>query len=108
MINVAVRRFMPGASLANVLVSSRLFRFGTMKLKTVVITGCTRALGRAMIHVFIDAGWQVDALRADGVEQRDDILRTHPNGLKALARSKDAFVKRLPMGIGAAGTPDRG
>jgi NAD(P)-dependent dehydrogenase (short-subunit alcohol dehydrogenase family) len=30
-----------------------------MKLKTVVITGCTRSLGRAMIPVFIDAGWQV-------------------------------------------------
>jgi NAD(P)-dependent dehydrogenase (short-subunit alcohol dehydrogenase family) len=30
-----------------------------MKLKAVVITGCTRGLGRAMIPVFIDAGWQV-------------------------------------------------
>lgn len=28
-------------------------------MKTVVITGCTRGLGRAMIPRFIDAGWQV-------------------------------------------------
>ncbi len=30
-----------------------------MKPKTVVITGCTRGLGRAMISHFIDAGWLV-------------------------------------------------
>jgi NAD(P)-dependent dehydrogenase (short-subunit alcohol dehydrogenase family) len=30
-----------------------------MKGKTVVITGCTRGLGRAMIPRFIEAGWQV-------------------------------------------------
>jgi NAD(P)-dependent dehydrogenase (short-subunit alcohol dehydrogenase family) len=30
-----------------------------MKGKTVVITGCTRGLGRAMIPRFIDAGWQI-------------------------------------------------
>ncbi|MEI7908500.1 MAG: SDR family NAD(P)-dependent oxidoreductase [Verrucomicrobiota bacterium] len=30
-----------------------------MKPKTVVITGCTRGLGRAMVPAFIDAGWQV-------------------------------------------------
>lgn len=30
-----------------------------MQLKTVVITGCTRGLGRAMIPRFIDAGWQI-------------------------------------------------
>lgn len=30
-----------------------------MKPKTVVITGCTRGLGRAMIPRFIDAGWQI-------------------------------------------------
>jgi NAD(P)-dependent dehydrogenase (short-subunit alcohol dehydrogenase family) len=30
-----------------------------MKTKTVVITGCTRGLGRAMIPRFIDAGWQI-------------------------------------------------
>lgn len=28
-------------------------------MKTVVITGCTRGLGRAMIARFIDAGWQI-------------------------------------------------
>jgi len=30
-----------------------------MKTKTVVITGCTRGLGRAMVPVFIEAGWRV-------------------------------------------------
>jgi len=30
-----------------------------MNAKTVVITGCTRGLGRAMIPGFIEAGWQV-------------------------------------------------
>ncbi|MEI7957435.1 MAG: SDR family oxidoreductase [Verrucomicrobiota bacterium] len=30
-----------------------------MKPKTVVITGCTRGLGRAMVPLFIEAGWQV-------------------------------------------------
>ena len=30
-----------------------------MKPKTVVITGCTRGLGRAMIPLFAEAGWQV-------------------------------------------------
>jgi len=30
-----------------------------MKLKTVVITGCTRGLGRAMVPRFIDGGWQI-------------------------------------------------
>ncbi|MCX6874574.1 MAG: SDR family NAD(P)-dependent oxidoreductase [Verrucomicrobia bacterium] len=30
-----------------------------MKPKIVVITGCTRGLGRAMIPIFIDAAWQV-------------------------------------------------
>jgi len=30
-----------------------------MKPKTVVITGCTRSLGRTTIPLFIDAGWQV-------------------------------------------------
>ncbi|MBL9130669.1 MAG: SDR family oxidoreductase [Verrucomicrobiaceae bacterium] len=30
-----------------------------MKPKTVVITGCTRGLGRAMIPRFIEAGWQI-------------------------------------------------
>jgi len=29
------------------------------KPKTVVITGCTRGLGRAMIPLFIEAGWQI-------------------------------------------------
>lgn len=29
------------------------------KPKTVVITGCTRGLGRAMIPLFVEAGWQV-------------------------------------------------
>ena len=60
----AANRFMPGASLANIPVASKLFCFNTMKPKTVVITGCTRGLGRAMIPVFIDAGWQV--VRAEG------------------------------------------
>ncbi len=27
--------------------------------RTVVITGCTRGLGRAMVPLFVDAGWQV-------------------------------------------------
>jgi len=30
-----------------------------MKLKTVVIIGCTRGLGRAMVRRFIDLGWQI-------------------------------------------------
>lgn len=30
-----------------------------MRAKTVVITGCTRGLGRAMIPRFVDAGWQI-------------------------------------------------
>ncbi len=30
-----------------------------MKPKIVVITGCTRGLGRAMIPRFVDAGWQI-------------------------------------------------
>jgi NAD(P)-dependent dehydrogenase (short-subunit alcohol dehydrogenase family) len=28
-------------------------------MKTVVITGCTRGLGRAMIPLFVEAGWQI-------------------------------------------------
>jgi NADP-dependent 3-hydroxy acid dehydrogenase YdfG len=32
---------------------------GPFQSKTVVITGCTRGLGRAMIPRFIDAGWQI-------------------------------------------------
>lgn len=28
-------------------------------MKTVIITGCTRGLGRAMVPRFIDAGWQI-------------------------------------------------
>jgi NAD(P)-dependent dehydrogenase (short-subunit alcohol dehydrogenase family) len=35
-----------------------------MKAKTVIITGCTRGLGRAMVPIFIGAGWQVARLRA--------------------------------------------
>ena len=50
---------MSGAALANVPISMILFGCGTMNVKTVVITGCTRGLGRAMIPVFIEAGWQV-------------------------------------------------
>jgi NADP-dependent 3-hydroxy acid dehydrogenase YdfG len=50
---------MPGASLVNVPISSNIVHLHTIKAKTVVITGCTRGLGRAMIPVFIDAGWQV-------------------------------------------------
>lgn len=30
-----------------------------MKPKTVVITGCTRGLGRAMIPLFVEAGWRI-------------------------------------------------
>jgi NAD(P)-dependent dehydrogenase (short-subunit alcohol dehydrogenase family) len=37
-----------------------------MKPKTVVITGCTRGLGRAMIPVFVEAGWHVAGCGRDG------------------------------------------
>jgi NAD(P)-dependent dehydrogenase (short-subunit alcohol dehydrogenase family) len=30
-----------------------------MKTKSVVITGCTRGLGRAMVPLFVEAGWQI-------------------------------------------------
>ena len=44
-----------------------------MKPKTVVITGCTRGLGRAMIPCFIEAGWQVAGCGRD--EERVNDLR---------------------------------
>ena len=44
-----------------------------MKAKTVVITGCTRGLGRAMVPVFVEAGWQVVGCGRD--EQQIAMLR---------------------------------
>ncbi len=46
---------------------------GTMKPKTVVITGCTRGLGRAMVPAFIEAGWQIAGCGRD--EQQIAMLR---------------------------------
>ena len=42
-----------------------------MKGKTVVITGCTRGLGRAMIPRFIDAGWQIAGCGRNEVQIAD-------------------------------------
>jgi len=39
-----------------------------MKPKTVVITGCTRGLGRAMVPLFVDAGWQVAGCGRDELQ----------------------------------------
>ena len=44
-----------------------------MEAKTVIITGCTRGLGRAMVPVFIEAGWRVAGFGRD--EQQIAMLR---------------------------------
>lgn len=48
-----------------------------MNPKTVVITGCTRGLGRAMVPLFIKAGWNVIGCGRNAA-QIADLARTFP------------------------------
>lgn len=49
-----------------------------MKAKTVVITGCTRGLGRAMLPLFIKAGWHIVGCGRNAA-QIADISREFPS-----------------------------
>jgi NAD(P)-dependent dehydrogenase (short-subunit alcohol dehydrogenase family) len=48
-----------------------------MSSKTVVITGCTRGLGQAMIPLFVKAGWKVAGCARDA-QRLTDMSKLHP------------------------------
>lgn len=48
-----------------------------MSSKTVVITGCTRGLGRAMVPLFVEAGWKVAGCGRDA-RRLADMGQVHP------------------------------
>jgi len=63
-----------------------------MKVKSVVITGCTRGLGRAMIPVFINAGWQVAGCGRDKsqiAELRHQVPQPHFFKVSDVSREAD-------------------
>lgn len=80
-----------------------------MKLaRTVVITGCTRGLGRAMIPLFVDAGWRVVGCGRNA-DQIADLGRqwTAPHIFSTCDVSREDDVAAFCAAIlGKAGPPD--
>jgi len=79
-----------------------------MKAKTVVITGCTRGLGRAMIPAFVDAGWQVAGCGRDEAQiagLRQQVPPPHFFEVCDVSREADvaAFCAAI---LNACGPPD--
>lgn len=76
--------------------------------RTVVITGCTRGLGRAMIPLFVDAGWRVVGCGRNA-DQITDLGRqwTAPHFLSTCDVSQEADIATFCVSIlEKSGPPD--
>lgn len=60
-----------------------------MAAKTIVITGCTRGLGRALVDRFVEAGWQVAGC-GRSVADVAALENTYPQGLFRSVDTTDA------------------